>query len=721
MSFIQRSEEFDLAFKFITQTQQNVFLTGKAGTGKTTFLRYLKANSYQNIVVAAPTGVAAINAEGVTLHSLFQLPFAPYIPNQNEAQNTLTKHSLLSQIKLNGLKRKVMMNMDLLVIDEVSMVAANTLDAIDIVLKSVRKNFNYPFGGVQVLFIGDLHQLPPVIKNDQAYLFSTIYKSPFFFDSHVLSKSPPVMVELKKIYRQKDGDFKDILNAVRENNLTPEQIRLLNKRLKPDFQKENNDGYITLTTHNAQADKINQDQLAKLKTAPQHYDAKIKGDFPESMFPADRELILKEGTQVMFLKNDSADKQYFNGKIGVVVELTHSSVFVQCDDLPDPIVIVPDVWQNVHYKINKEKREVEEEVLGEFWQYPLRLAWAITIHKSQGLTFDNLVVDAEKAFANGQVYVALSRVRSLEGLVLTSPISLDYLGASHNLKNWEATHNNPDQLPVLLEHAKIQTIQIEVLRIFDWSGIIYPMNDLNKLILSPEKIFTETQQEWFRLIFNETLELHQTAQKFQRSVVNLTNDVAFYKDQTQFNERLKAAAKYFLAPLQEIKSKILQHPFEVKTKKYSEPLDEGFEEICTLFHDVLHQLNYLVKNDFDLAVYLNKYRKNKSALIKVKSAYVGTTTKSRSLVSVSEIEHINLYQQIAVYRKVKAEEKKVKTYQIFTNEALKQICENLPKTEAGLLMIKGLGKVKVDQFGEDLLLLIDTYCQEHKVSGKDLF
>lgn len=718
---IKRSSEFDFAFKFITQTNKNVFLTGKAGTGKTTFLKYLKAQTHKNIVTAAPTGVAAINAGGVTLHSLFQLPFAPYAPAEDITQNTLSKHPLLSQIRLNSQKRKVLINMDLLVIDEVSMVASNTLDAIDIILKSLKKNFEYPFGGIQVLFIGDLRQLPPVTKNITAGIFQKIYRSAFFFDSLVLQQYPPVMVELKKVYRQSDIAFIDILNAVRENALNPDHLEVLNSRLNPGFNPKNDEGYITLTTHNAQADEINATQINQLKEKEYIFKATIKDDFPESMYPAEESMILKKGAQVMFLKNDTEEKKYFNGKIGIVEYVSSNEIIVQCEGDGETIEVKKEKWENIHYKLDEKTRDVDQEVLGSFIQFPLRLAWAITIHKSQGLTFEKLIVDAQKAFANGQVYVALSRVRSLEGLVLTSPISRQFLGASHNLQHWEAHHNKPEKLPSLLENSKIDCIRTECLLIFDWGNPVWIATEINKIASNNKDKLNPEIPNWTLAFLNQIIELNNTAKKFQISIYKLTTNPDFRKSQTQFQQRLKDAADYFTPKIEFIKEMILQHPVTCKTVKLSSNFDETFQEFGSFLHDITHQMKYLEKGTFDLEEYLEKWRLNKTPPLKIKKSYVTNKKKSQSLISAAEIEHINLYQQIALYRKEKAGQKNMPIFRVFSNRAIKEICQFLPKTEEALLMVNGMGPKTVEEYGEDLIKIISLYCDDNKINPKSLF
>ncbi len=718
---IKQSKEFDIAFQFITQTNKNLFLTGKAGTGKTTFLKYLKLNTHKNVVTTAPTGVAAINAGGVTLHSLFQLPFAPYIPVEDTNKNTLNKHPLLSQIRLNTLKRKVLKNMDLLVIDEVSMVASNTIDAIDIILKSVRKNFNYPFGGVQVLFIGDLRQLPPVIKNINSSVFNSIYSSYFFFDSIVLKKYTPVMIELKTIYRQQDDAFVKILNAVRENKLTEDHISNLNRRLKKDFQPNNKDGYITLTTHNSQANEINETQINKLKEKKFVFEAKIKDDFPESMYPAEKNMTLKKGAQVMFLKNDTEEKKYFNGKIGVIEHLTNNEIIVKCEGDSQPIEVKEQKWENVHYKINESTRDVEQQTLGFFVQFPLRLAWGITIHKSQGLTFNKLIVDAQKAFANGQVYVALSRVRSLEGLILTSPISQKFLGPSNNIQNWEEYNNQPEKLPTLLENSKIECIRTECLKIFDWSIVIKAISDINKFAKNNHDNLDQGVEKWTYELLNQITELNTTVKKFQKNIYKLTTDPEFNKNQSKFQKRLKDSAEYFQPKIDLLKDKVLHHPITCKTKKIAEQFDEPLEEVGSFIHDINNQLNYLSKGTFTLNTYLREWKVNKRPKLKIKKTYVKKKTKPKSLISAEKIEHLDLYQQIALYRKEKSEQKNIPIYRIFSNKALKEMCEFLPKTEDSLLLINGLGPKKTEIYGEDLITIIVDYCDKNNILPKSLF
>ncbi len=411
---IERNEIFDLAYRFVTETSENIFLTGKAGTGKTTFLKYLKENCSKNIVVAAPTGVAAINAGGVTLHSLFQLPFHPFLPTKNN------KEELLAKMKFNKQRQQLLRKMELLVIDEISMVRCDIMDAIDTILKSVRRKYDLPFGGVQLLCIGDLYQLPPVAQRHEWNILQEYYSSPFFFDSNVIKEQMPLLIELDKIYRQKEDSFVELLNKVRNNNMKADDFEDLHLRYNPSFRPSHEEKYITLTSHNNQADQINSRELQKLSAASHIYEAIIEDDFPENTYPAEGSLVLKVGAQVMFLKNDGVLKRYFNGKIGVVKSLDDEEIIVECDGAN--ISVSQETWENSRYVVNNADGKLEQETLGTFTQFPLRLAWAITIHKSQGLTFEKVMIDAGAAFSSGQVYVALSRCTSLNGIVLLSKI-----------------------------------------------------------------------------------------------------------------------------------------------------------------------------------------------------------------------------------------------------------------------------------------------------------
>ncbi|MBC6492779.1 helix-turn-helix domain-containing protein [Flavihumibacter stibioxidans] len=418
---------FELASRYVQHTGRHIFLTGKAGTGKTTFLKYIREHCSKKMAVVAPTGVAAINAGGVTVHTFFQLPLGAFVPTgqipESGDQLFNNRQTLLRNLRLSQPKRILMRELELLVVDEVSMLRADMLDAMDVVLRHVRRKPSLPFGGVQVLFIGDLFQLPPVVSDREWNFLKEHYKSPFFFEAHVLKQAAPVFLELKKIYRQNEETFINLLNKVRNNQMEAADLEALNRHYQPDFQPDNSAQFITLTTHNSRADNINQKALERLPAPAFRFPAEISGDFSEKAFPADEELVLKEGAQVMFIKNDKGEeRRYYNGRIGTVHSITEEAIMISFVDQEELLELEKETWRNIRYQYNRAKDKIEEEELGTFSQYPIRLAWAITIHKSQGLTFDKAIIDAGAAFAPGQVYVALSRLTNMDGLVLKSRI-----------------------------------------------------------------------------------------------------------------------------------------------------------------------------------------------------------------------------------------------------------------------------------------------------------
>jgi len=489
------NEMFRLATELVNQSSRNIFLTGKAGTGKTTFLKYIRENCPKQMAVVAPTGVAAINAGGVTMHSFFQLPFSPFIPDAgggygNNNEETANRNSLISRLKMTNEKKKIIRELELLIIDEISMVRCDMLDAVDTILRHIRRRHQERFGGLQVLFIGDMFQLPPVIKDPEWNLMKEYYNSPFFFDSQVIKEEAPLYIEFKKIYRQSEEIFINLLNQVRNNELEEEGRELLESRFRPVFRRTKNDGYIILTTHNEKARNTNTNELANLNASLFTYAAEVTGDFPESAYPADELLQLKAGAQVMFIKNDSEKvKRYFNGKIGVVTALDKEKIVVQClpaglagNDDPDAIEVKKEKWENIRYTMNNTTRQLEEEVLGSFVQYPLRLAWAITIHKSQGLTFEKALIDAGEAFAPGQVYVALSRCTTLEGIVLQSRIKSNGFFTDERIVRFSQNYTSANLLEKELQESK-KNYQLKILTsLFDFTATIGEFNELKNYL-----------------------------------------------------------------------------------------------------------------------------------------------------------------------------------------------------------------------------------------------
>jgi len=532
----QMNEVFNLAADIVSNTSRSVFLTGKAGTGKTTFLHYIRNHTDKNVIVAAPTGVAAINAGGVTLHSLLQLPFEPFIPNF-EGKKKLDYHFKLRKSKIEMLRE-----LDLLIIDEVSMLRADMLDAIDYMLRRYR-NDQSPFGGVQLLFIGDMFQLPPVVQQSEWELLKHYYPSPFFFHSQVLGDYPLLYIELKTIYRQQDKLFIDILNRIRNNCPTADDLQVLNQRYKPTFVLPEDDRYIVLCTHNYKADRINNEELAKLSARQYLYKGEITGDFSENSLPTEHDLILKEGAQVMFVKNDAGEqRRYYNGKLATVSRLKDDMVEVQFED-GQLMELEKETWSNIRYNLNAESGEIEEDVLGSFVQYPIRLAWAITIHKSQGLTFDRVVIDAGQAFAAGQVYVALSRCTTLEGIVLFSRITPQSISTDKFAIEFSAQEENTDRLRDVLCEEKPAYCARQLKKYFDWTPFIRTLHALNELA-SEKKIPNQDEtQATIALMCSRAIEQQEIARNFlkelERILASPKVDVNYLK------ERVGKGISYF--------------------------------------------------------------------------------------------------------------------------------------------------------------------------------
>jgi hypothetical protein len=482
---MEKNEELELAYKFVQFTNRNIFLTGKAGTGKTTFLKSLKDKIHKRMVIVAPTGVAAINAGGITIHSFFQLPFGPILTKKVAGSKNQTSES---KMKFQKRKINIIKSLDLLVIDEISMVRADMLDAIDEVLRKYKNRF-LPFGGVQVLMIGDMQQLAPVVKHQEWELLKNYYKSMYFFNSKVIEESNLLSIELKKVYRQSDEKFIEVLNEIRTNAITKENFDLLHTRFIPNFNAEDADSYVTLCTHNHSANLINSRELKKLESTSNFFTADIDGDFPENSYPTDYELELKIGAQVMFIKNDSnPEKRYYNGKIGEIIGFEDQHIIIYCHDDKSTIESNHEEWKNIKYDIDNKTKEIKEKVVGTFRQYPLRLAWAITIHKSQGLTFEKAIIDAEAAFAHGQTYVALSRCKSLEGLVLSSRISKSTIISDNEIDTFSKESENIKADKAELDKSKFQ-YQIDLLtELFTYKIVFYLIDQLHRHLEKNKRI-----------------------------------------------------------------------------------------------------------------------------------------------------------------------------------------------------------------------------------------
>lgn len=541
----------EFAKKYINTTEKHIFLTGKAGTGKTTFLRNIVKNTHKNTVIAAPTGIAAINAGGVTLHSLLQLPFGAFLPDDNPqlgghiATQINTPKSTMANLQMNNKKREMLRAMELLIIDEVSMLRADLLDAIDTVLRNVRRRKDRPFGGVQILFIGDLLQLPPVVKDTEREYLNRYYPSPYFFDACVMRQSGLVYLEMNKIYRQSDPAFISLLNNLRDSCMTKDDVAKLNSFYQPGFKPKPDEHYINLTTHNFKADKINTAALEELQTKQFEYKATIEGDFLPSSYPVEEVLSLKAGAQVMFMKNDpSGQSAFFNGKIGTVAKLAKDSITVSFSDGSPDVDVEKYAWENKRFKLGTDN-SIEEEVVGKFIHYPVKLAWAITIHKSQGLTFERAILDVSGAFAPGQVYVALSRLTGLQGLVLSAPFTAQQFAVEEAVVNFVAEkQSGAQQVSEGLQSAASEYLSSYVSASFDLSGLEW---QVRSHALTYDKNESQSAKQkyalWARELITLCAETKLVADKFMAQVRKITAQKQ--PDINFLSERITAAISYF--------------------------------------------------------------------------------------------------------------------------------------------------------------------------------
>ena len=551
---MEQNQELRTAWDFVENTGRSIFLTGKAGTGKTTFLKTIVEKSRKRPIVVAPTGVAAINAGGVTIHSFFQLPFSPYVPGAK----------VESKFDFGREKRKIIASIDLLIIDEISMVRADLLDAVDAVLRRFRNHYQ-PFGGVQLLMIGDLAQLTPVVTAEDERVLKPYYDTPYFFGSRALQQINYVTIQLEHVYRQQDATFISILNQVRNGHPTEETMMRLNTRCKPAFIPSPEEPYIRLTTHNQLANYYNETELQKLRGRTFQFHAEIKGTFPEYSYPTAETLVLKEGAQVMFIKNDpSGEHLYYNGRLGRVVHVDQHKILVLCKGDDEAISVEPMEWENARYTLNEKTREIETEVQGTFKQFPLRLAWAITIHKSQGLTFDRAIIDANQSFAPGQVYVALSRCRTLEGLVLATPLEARAIMNDSRVDTYIAQQETEaqrsiEQLPTLKQEYE----RVLLLQLFDFHSLLYQQETMVRIFA---EFFYHSHSSLKQLHDRALMDLRQqvidVAEKWQRRIQSLSYE-ELHKE--EFLERVKRSAGYFAKTLDNILAKPLQLTAQVET------------------------------------------------------------------------------------------------------------------------------------------------------------
>ncbi|MFT3737669.1 MAG: helix-turn-helix domain-containing protein [Breznakibacter sp.] len=699
----QPNPQLALAHDFVQHTDRHVFLTGKAGTGKTTFLHNLRRTSPKRMVVVAPTGVAAINAGGVTVHSMFQLPFGPILPGM--AQSSQQQHRF-SKEKINVIK-----SIDLLVIDEISMVRADVLDGIDNVLRTYRRR-DTPFGGVQLLMIGDLQQLAPVVKEDDWQLLKTYYDTPFFFSSNALKQTETINIELKHIYRQNDDTFIGILNKIRHNQLDADTLAQLNKRYIPGFADRAEDGYIILTTHVNQAKQINDRRLIALPGRSHAFGAGISGEFPDYAYPTEPNLLLKEGAQVMFVKNDaSTDKLYYNGKIGTVEKIADRKVTVRCANEP-PIEVTPQTWQNMKYAIDETTKEITETEIGKFVQYPLKLAWAITIHKSQGLTFEKAVIDAGASFAHGQVYVALSRCKTLEGLVLSSPITPQSLHNDLSVRSFSQTvEENPPTMEQLRQwkHHYLQSL-------------LFEMFDLSTLKSRLAYCYRQTAEHANALHGSQTddidhlhrhlnTELGEVADKFVRQLSQfITAEPDIEKNQL-LQERVAKAANWFAEKTGSFLVSVLNRSVVISDNK---AVKKTVTDALTRLREeanIKHACFDSCRHGFDINAYLSARAKATIAAPPADKREKKQPSSAMSEAQALTIRHEELYDQLKKWRTSKAAEHNWPVYMVLPTESIAQLSNLLPVTARELREIKGFGKKKMELYGLEIVEIIAAYRQ----------
>lgn len=705
----------EFASKFINNTNKHIFLTGKAGTGKTTFLRHIVQHTHKNTIVAAPTGIAAINAGGVTLHSLFQLPFGAFIPkvdanNFNENIQLNNPATLMKNIKLQKNKRKMLEELELLIIDEVSMLRADLLDAIDTILKSVKRNRYTPFGGVQLLFIGDLLQLPPVVKDHEWNILKNHYNSIYFFDAQALKQQPPLQIELTKIYRQADEKFIHLLNNLRNNTISASDVELLQQHFAPDFNPNKDDGYIRLTTHNRQADEQNKSELNKLTTKSFSFKAKVTGDFSEYNYPVDEHLTLKKGAQVMFIKNDPSGKhQFFNGKIGTITNIKEDAIEVTCQDDNFPIEVEKYEWENIKYKLDETTNQIEEVSVGKFVQYPLRLAWAITVHKSQGLTFKKAIIDVGSAFAPGQVYVALSRLTGLEGLVLTSSINPDSLELDKLITQFSDTKTDENLLPQLLEQEAQQYFLAFLLNSYDLAPLCRTLGFFVDSYAKDEKKSAKQQfVSWAKKLKLTVDEILPVANKFKHQVQTIiSNKETDYK--ITLLARIKAANNYFIPLFESFSKNITNHIDEIQSiSKIKTYLAELVELEATFFKQIK-----LMKKAEQL---VNSSIENKELKKDVVSQIAENKARNETLIQTKKIKTVS-------EKKEKIDTKKVSFDLFKTGKSCKEIAKERGFVESTIIghlaHYVGLGEIDVTELlpQKTIDAISNAYHKNREISG----
>ena len=570
-------------FDLIEHTNRSVFLTGKAGTGKTTFLNEFVKKTRKKHIVVAPTGIAAINAGGVTIHSMFGLPLRTFLPTTDRIDGSLGNNiaDLQQHFKYRKDKLKLLREVEVLIIDEVSMLRADVLDMMDFSLRFIRRN-NQRFGGVQMLFIGDLYQLPPVVRDE--HILKMFYNSPFFFDSLAIKDIPLLTIELTKVYRQTDEEFLEILNAIRDGDVANIDFEHLNERFNPDFNA-GEDSYIYLCSHNKLADDINQQKLAEIKVSPATFEAKLFGEFKENQYPNEQFLELKIGAQVMFIRNDiSGEKKYFNGKIGEISALDEKEIKVVLEGSEREITVKREVWEQKKYSLDGEKN-IKEEVLGSFEQFPIKLAWAVTIHKSQGLTFDKVIIDAGKSFTAGQVYVALSRCRTLEGIVLKSKITPEVIFKDNRILQFQGDTFANDNVEEILNREKYDYSIRKVLRSVDSQWLLKEVELWNNLSITTKSIDHAKSKQLYLQLKRDVVNLGKIFEKLERIIFQKVNNfINQTEDWSEIESKTRGAVNFFFSEVKDkIFSPLKEFYSEIKgvkgLKNYNEELRSWLEDI----------------------------------------------------------------------------------------------------------------------------------------------
>lgn len=699
-----KSTVYELARDFVLTTNKNIFITGKAGTGKTTFLHQLKDQSMKQMAVVAPTGVAAINAGGTTIHSFFQLPFNPFIPTPTG------RKQLVETSRMRSYKRKLLQELELLIIDEISMVRADVLDAIDTILRHVRYRFREPFGGVQLIFIGDMFQLSPVATEEEWQLLSEFYPSLYFFHSQVCREQQPVYIELDTIFRQSEKEFIRLLNEVRNDCLSNGSLQLLQARYKPDFEPDPDDNWITLTTHNIKADRINVLELNQIDKPVKTFTARIEGDFPEKNFPIDIDLQLKEGARVMLIRNDMEQpRRYYNGKIGIIDSFSDNSIQVYCPEDDQLIDVTPVEWENIHYTTNPTTNQIETHINGKFIQYPLRLAWAITIHKSQGLTFERAVIDAGRAFAPGQVYVALSRCRTLDGIVLLSEIQSDVISNDRLIVDHQQQKPELAKLESELEDAARSFRLYTISQLFDFGPVTGQFVRFAKQMENPEKGFLGDVHNYLNELSKQMHKLEDVGNRFLLQLIAIFRSLAI--DEDFLTERIEAAGSFFKKEIKDTLDKIRQSPANTDNKEIAEEYNDGIKTLYTGLALKAHLLNHL-KHPY-LAEHYFYSKKN----FTVPDAGVQAYSKQSSGKNIQVVNPKLFYRLLEVRNRL-CENTDTPVYLVAASKSLQEMSEYLPQTQSELMKVHGFGKAKATKYGSTFLEVINDYCMEHNLTSR---